>query len=346
MTAAVAELQSVNIPFAPPYMLDCTLSQDEFLIFNCIWRSDRIPPNVITELEQLKRSIDILPPEEYEVSRDKIIISWLSPPDPETLIEPEPPKPTVEDILKSRLPSGVKEAVDRLAECQYGYEGWAAIQQSTNYEVPDQIIAWDGNLRNEVLVKRLNMAYEACRVQQEYPLTPSYQNFIDADILGLDRFGRQPTHTFGQETNLTKSSTLYKPLDAMDFFKSQEKASDYLRDEAPWIDPTLGCIPRDADDVRCQARGNPEPIVKDLKTYNDYINFKAGQIQTEQDYQDTIAAAKEAQCVVHYPLYKHFDEIPVWLEHCISAQEKLDRQIAKQSETCFDEHHIVVTCPR
>ena len=56
-----AEIQSVNIPFPPPYMLDCTLSQDEFFIFNCIWRSDRIPDDVKAELEQLEKSIDILP---------------------------------------------------------------------------------------------------------------------------------------------------------------------------------------------------------------------------------------------------------------------------------------------
>jgi len=345
MTGAFAELQSVNIPFPPPYETDCTYSVGEYPIFLCSWRGPAIPFAVKAELEQLERSIDILPTEEYEASKTKIIMSWLAPPDPELIIEAEPPKPTVRDQLIAKLDSGVREAVDRLAECQYGYDGWEAIQQKSFYEIPDQMIAFDGNLRNEVLVKRLNMAWQACKIQAEYPLSPSYQNFIEADLLGLDRFLREPTHTFNQTTNFTRGSEIYAPLDAMDFFKAEEKASDWLK-TAPWIDPTIGCIPRDADDTRCQARGNPEPIVRDLNSYNQYINFKAGQIQTPQDYQDTIAAAKEAQCTVHYPLYKHFEELPVWLDHCMSAQEKLDRQTAKLGEPCFDIHNLVTECPR
>ncbi len=343
---ASAEFQSVSVPFPPPYETDCVYSVGEYLIFMCTWRSPIIPANVTAELEQLARSIDILPEDEYEVSKTKIIIDWLSPPDPELVIEVEPPKPTVRDQLIAKLEPGVKEAVDRLAECQYGYDGWEAIQQQSFYEIPDQMIAFDGKLRTEVLVKRLNMAYEACRVQADYPLTPSYKTFIEADLLGLDRFGREPTHTFNQTTNFTRGDDIYKPLDAMDFFKANQTASDWLRDEAPFIDPTIGCVPRDAEDTRCQARGNPEPIIKDLNSYNQYINFKAGQIQTPQDYQDTIAAAKEAQCVVHYPLYKHFDELPEWLEHCMSAQEKLERQQAKLNVPCFDIHNLVVECPR
>jgi len=196
MALASAEFQQVSVPFPPPYELDCTYSVGTYLIFNCIWRSHVIPANVTAELEQLGRSIDILPEDEYEISQNKIIMSWLSPPDPELIIEEEPPAPTVRDQLIAKLSPGIKEAVDRLAECQYGYDGWEAIQQKSYYEIPDQMIAFDGKLRTEVIVKRLNLAYEACRIQADYPLTPAYEHFIEADLLGLDRFLREPGHTF------------------------------------------------------------------------------------------------------------------------------------------------------
>jgi len=336
MGVAYGELQSVNVPFAPPYMLDCSLSQDDFLIFNCIWRSDRIPDDVKAELEQLARSIDILPTEEYEINKAKIIMSWLSPPDPALIIEEEPPKLTVEELLKEKLDPGVREAVDKLAECQYGYEGWEAIQQKSDYEIPDQIIAWDGNLRNDVIVKRLNLAYESCRIQAEYPLSPAYQHFIEADLLGFDLYGR--SQPLGAVTNFTRSE-IYKPLDQLDFLSSQKTARDFMcSDEGK----ARGlCSFEEFSGVN---RGNPEPIVKDLRSYNDYINFKAGQIQTPQDYTDTIAEAKKAQCVVHYPLYKHKEVLPVWLEHCLTLQDIHERAIAELNKICRDDNNLIVAC--
>ncbi len=323
---AFAEIEQVSIPFPPPYMLDCSYSVGEFLIFNCIWRSDRIPANVTADLEQLEKSIDILPAEEYEASKDKIILDWIYADDIELEVEPEPPKPTVRDILVAKLPAGVKEAVDRLKECQYGYDGWEAIQQQTEYEIPDQFIRSVDDYTTDKIVGDLNKAFEACRIQRDYPLPANYQNFIDADVLGLDRFGREPTHTFGQTTNFTRASEIYKPLDQLDFLNAEKTATDFMcSDEGK----ALGhCI---KDEFTGVNRGNPNPIIKDLKTYNDYINFKAGQIQTEQDYIDTITAAKEAQCTVHYPIYKHRlqtadneggMELPVWLEHCESPEDE------------------------
>jgi len=330
MTAAFAEIEQVNIPFPPPYMLDCSFSTGEFLIFNCIWRSDRIPEDVQHELSSIDNRTGFVPPEEIEASKDKIILKWLSPPDLEIIPEPEPPRPTVKDVLKLKLDPAILAAVDKLGECEYGFEGWAAFQQKSVYEVPDQFIWIHGQIRNDVIVKDLNLKYEACRIQKAYPLSPMYQNFINADNLGLDLYDRLPTHTFGQETNFTKSD-LYKPLDAMDFFKAEEKASDYLRDEAPWIDPTLGCVPRDATDTRCQARGNPEPIVKDARGYAEYVNFKAGQIITAQDFINLEVKLKELQCIAHYPTYKHRigresgAQLPEWLEHCESIEDEFDR---------------------
>ncbi len=329
---AYAEIDPTDIPFPSPWMKDCTYSVGEFLIFNCLWRSDRIPEEVQADLEQLEENIDILPEDEYEASKTRIIIDWLTAPDPDPIPEPEPPRPTVRDILISKLPPGVKEAVDRLQECRYGYDGWEAIQQKSAYEVPDQFIRSIDDYTTDKIVGDLNKAYEACRAQRDYPLSSSYKTFIDADVLGLDRFGREPTHTFNQTTNFTRGSDIYAPLTKEDFAKAIKNATDWMK-TAPYTDPTLGCIPRDAEDVRCRNQGNPEPIIKDLRSYNDYINFKAGQIQTPQDYADTIAAAKQAQCTVHYPIYKHRIasgseggmELPVWLEHCESIEDEFNR---------------------
>lgn len=321
---AYAEPITFNVPFPPPYHNTCSYSIGDFLIFNCIIRGDKIPEDVKNQLSYYDNFTGVLPPEEIEAFKDKIIIDWLYVDDQEPEIEIEEIKPTVAEILKERLPPGVKEAVDRLAECQYGYDGWAAIQQQSSYEIPDQIIAFKGNLRNEVLVKRLNMAYEACDIQRNYPLSPMYQNFIDADLLGLDRFGREQTHTFNQTTDLQKYN--YDPLTQEDFDAAEKKAEDFKCSEAG---RGLGHCIEESTDVN---RGNPNPIIKNIFDYNQYINFKAGQIQTEQDYIDTITAAKAAQCTVHYPIYKHRItgtmggmELPVWLEHCETAAERWDR---------------------
>jgi len=288
-----------------------------------------IPDDVQDAITNLETKTDILPPEEIEAGVKRIIIDWVTTPEPETIPEPEPPKPTVEDILKEKLPSGVKEAVDRLAECQYGYEGWEAIQQQSFYEIPDQMIAFDGSLRNEVLVKRLNMAWQACDAQKNYPLSPSYQNFIEADLLGLDRFLRDPTHTFNQTTNFTRGSEIYKPLDQLDFLNSEKTAMDFMCSDEGRARGL--CVLEEFAGIN---RGNPNPIIKDLNQYNQYINFKAGQIQTAQDYADTIAAAKEAQCTVHYPIYAHkvgSENLPVWLEHC----ETFEDEFARTGIACY-----------
>ncbi len=307
-------------------MLDCSYSVGEFLIFNCIWRSDRIPDEVKNELSYYENFTGVLPPEEIEAFKDQIIIDWLYVDDIEPEIEIEEIKPTVAEILKQRLPDGVREAVDRLAECQYGYDGWEAIQQQSTYEIPDQIIAWHGQLRNDVIVKRLNMAYEACDIQRNYPLSPMYQNFIDADLLGLDRFGREATHTFNETTDFEHYN--YEPLTQADHDEAEQKALDFMCSDAG---RALGhCI----EEPTGINRGNPNPIIKNIFDYNQYINFKAGQIQTAEDYANTIADAKEAQCTVHYPIYKHrlesIDnvggmELPIWLEHCETAAERWDR---------------------
>ncbi len=336
IVSANAETQRVDVPFPGPYMLDCTYSVDEFLIFNCLWRSDRIPESVQEELKAIENRTVILAPEEVQASKDKIIIDWLTAPDPATIPEPEPPRPTVADILKLKLDPGVLDAVNKLGECERGYDGWEAFQEKSVYEIPDQFIWVHGQIRNDVIVKDLNLKFEECRIQRDYPLSAMYKNMIDADLLGLDLYGRPPTVLFNQTTNFTKSE-LYKPLDAMDLFKAEQKASDWLRDEAPFNDPTLGCIPRSDEDVRCRNQGNPEPIIKDLNSYNQYINFRAGQIQTAQDYQDTIKQAKEAQCTVHYPIYKHRTgreggaELPVWLEHC----ESIDDEFIRTGISCY-----------
>jgi len=325
-TIAYGEEETVNVPFPGPYMLDCSFSTGEFLIFNCIWRSDRIPDDVKEALLDIEAVEDLIGKDEVEASKAKIIISWLSPPDPELIIEAEAPRKTVRDILIEKLDPGVRELVDKIQQCRYGYDGWEAIQQQSEYEVPTQFIRTVDDYSKEVIVGILNKAYEACRIQLDYPLSSSYKEFIDADNLGLDRFKREPTQFFNQTTNFTRGIEDYKPLDAMDFFKAEQKATDWLRDEAPFIDPTLGCMPKDAP--KCQNRGNPEPIIKDLNSYNQYINFRAGQIQTPQDYADTIAAAREAQCTVHYPIYKHklgTERLPEWLEHCESIEDEFDR---------------------
>ena len=76
---AYAELEQVSVPFPPPYELDCTYSVGDYLIFNCLWRSPLLPANVTAQLEALNENADILPDDEYEASRDKIIMSWFSP---------------------------------------------------------------------------------------------------------------------------------------------------------------------------------------------------------------------------------------------------------------------------
>jgi len=327
---AYGEIDPTNVPFPSPWMKDCTYSVDEFLIFNCIWRSDRIPDEVKDKLANLENKTDILPPDEYEASKTRIIIDWLTTPPPETIPEPEPPKPTVRDILITKLDPGLKEAIEQLAECQYGYDGWEAIQQQTFYEIPDQMIAFDGKIRNEVLIKRLNMAFQACYWQEKYPLSAMYQNFVDADLLGLDRFNRTATQFFNQTTDFTRGSEIYAPLTQADFDNATKQATDWLK-TAPYIDPNLGCVPRDETDTRCQARGNPEPIVKDARGYADYVNFKAGQVLTAQDFINLEVKLKELQCIAHYPIYKHRTgreggaELPVWLEHCESIENEFDR---------------------
>jgi len=331
---AFAETEQVNIPFPPPYMLDCSYSVGEFLIFNCIWRSDRIPEDVQLELSSIDNRTALLPPEEIEASKDKIILEWLYADDVELEVEPEEPKPTVREILIEKLPAGVKEAVDRLKECQYGYDGWEAIQQQTTYEIPDQFIRAVDDYTTDKIVGDLNKAYEACRIQRDYPIPASYQHFIDADILGLDRFGNLPTHTFGQETNLTKSDSIYRPLDQLDFLNAEKTASDFM------CSPEGRALGHCIEEPTGINRGDPNPIIKDLNAYNQYINFKAGQIQTPQDYEDTIAEAKAAQCTVHYPIYKHRlqtadneggMELPVWLEHC----ESFDDEFIRTGITCY-----------
>ena len=282
-----AERATIDVPFQSN-SLDCVFTSMNELLFVCKWTGDEIPMEVRVEIVELENKNDILPQEEIDAGVERILTEWITAPPFVPEPEPEPPKPSVRDILIEKLDPGVKEAVDRLAECQYGYDGWEAIQQQSFDEIPDQMIAFDGNLRNEVIVKRLNMAWQACDAQAKYPLSSMYQNFIDADLLGLDLYGRTPTHTFNEITTFDRY--YYEPVTQFDLDDATKRAEEFK------CSPTgrgLGHCIEEPTDIN---RGNPNPIIENLFDYYQYLSAKAGSVQTAQDYADTIKEARDAQC--------------------------------------------------
>jgi len=249
---------------------------------------------------------NILPDDENEKTITNFLNSFWTPPLEEVTkeSEPEPPKPTVEDILKEKLPPGIKFAIDRLGECEYGKQDWGIIQQSSSYEVPDQFIYGVDDYKTDVLVGKLNKAYEACRGQKEYPLPGSYKAFWLADLTGLDFHGRlivpEPRNDPPMSTPLTKQ----------DFIDQEQISIDLPK---TYIDPYQGCIPEDENDKKCVNRGNPEinlstevcnsvgagldkKILCKQQILNDWLSEQAARDLTKRDTDRAVEVAQNTIC--------------------------------------------------
>jgi len=97
----------------------------------------------------------------------------------------------------------VREALDKLGECQFGVGNWAAFVNEYSREVPDELPIFTSGLDRQRIINELARNFEECRGMTEYPwLSAQYENAYLADQLGLDLHGRGGDMRPGNEPSL------------------------------------------------------------------------------------------------------------------------------------------------
>jgi len=336
----LAYADEIDLPVDEPYDDKyCTfLATGNHVIFTCSWKWF-LPSEIMAELDpddfpdrisdiprhnlELADKIELLL-EEYEEPKDQMDLDF------EEFLHPDVPK-TFEERK-------IQDSIDKLDECLRGLGAWAAYQAQTEIEYfvdeSRYSFAIRDNLSQNFYLKKILLAIEECDIMRTYErmnLIGDYElNKVLADLAGVDYLGRPQNQPVGA-TDQTDTMVHTDPVTDRDKVKAIEEAEKYLREQAPWIDPTLGCIPTEDDPdrclnrgsqpagLKCQTVGQPSPIgvyaerVCPLDDYNAYI--LATPTITPESIQNLL-------CVHYFGVYEHklvgdAEEFPAWLSHCI-----------------------------
>lgn len=229
----------------------------------------------------------------------------------------EDDKPTALETLDPE----VRRALDKLGICQFGDGNWAGIVANYTREVPDELPIFTSGLDKQPILAKLAKSFEECKGKRDYPwLSQQNENRYLADLLGLDYYGRDQTN-FG--------------LDDSRNYVEQKTASQEEKDFAAAESKKYMCNEENLHLKLCSAymeltgenRGNPEPIISDQDSYNQYLSDQAGSILTAQDYTNFLVKIKVLQCEEYSERYEHkirhdvlgnpdYSNYPGWLMHC------------------------------
>jgi len=329
----------IEEPFDDKY---CTfLATSDHVIFTCSWKWF-LEEYIMEELDpyDIPAKVSDLPQHNVELAdKIKLLVEQGEPApldDPMDLdfqefLHPEEPLTFEERKIKA--------SIEKLDECLRGLGAWQAYQAQTDieYYVDESRYSFSArdNLSQNIHIKRILLAIEECDIMRTYErmnLIGAYElNKVLADISGLDYLGRTPEHPLATDvTDQSQEGMVHTdPVTQKDLDKAIEEAEKYLREEAPWIDPTLGCIFNEDDPdrcvnrggqtegLKCQAKGQPTEFgeypdkVCPLDDYNQHIidNFETL----------TMDEILLLQCDQYLDQYKHKRgtvEFPAWLKHC------------------------------
>jgi len=246
------------------------------------------------------------------------------PPEP----EPEEPiiieAPEVEEEPLTFEERQIKKSVDELDECWTGLGAWKAYQETERIQFyideSRQSFGIRDNLSSDIHLKRIIMAILECQAMETYErkgLIGAYEfNKVEADEKAVDYLGRLPEHPLAKKTtDFTDQMVETDPItqkDREDEIEDMEKIFD-----AKYKDPYSDCIPDPDYAQKCENRGTAVPQLRSEFDYNTYLNFKAQQVLTPEDYAQTITNAKKFMCDEYFPKYNGtLSELPVWLLHC------------------------------
>ena len=215
--------------------------------------------------------------------------------------------------------------IETLDECWTGLGAWKAYQETERIQYyldeSRQSFAIRDNLSQEIHLKRIIMAILECDAMKEYErkgLIGAYEfNKVKADEAALDYLGRLPGHPL--DPLVTDQSDTMVETDPI----TEKDRADELEDmeaifASKYKDPYSDCEPTEDSPDKCTNRGISKPVLTSEFDYNRYLNFKAKQVLTPEDYANTIAIAYETMCDLYFPKYNGTaSELPVWLEHCL-----------------------------
>jgi len=339
----LAYADEIDLPLDEPFDdLYCTfLAASDHVNFTCTWKWF-LPEEIIVELDpyDIPARISDLPQhnieladkislllEEYEEPKDQMDLDF------EEFLHPDEPLTFEERQIEA--------SIDKLDQCLRGLGAWKAYQTQTEipYFVDESRYSFGirDNLSQNIHLKRILLAIEECDIMRTYErmnLIGAYElNKVLADIAGLDYLGRTAEHPLATDvTDQSQEGMVHTdPVTDRDKIQAIEEAERYLREQAPWIDPTLGCIPTEDDPdrclnrgsqpagLKCQTVGQPSPIgvyaerVCPLDDYNAYI--LSNPTITPESIQNLL-------CVHYFGIYEHKvtgngEEFPAWLSHCI-----------------------------
>jgi hypothetical protein len=333
----------VDEPFDDQY---CTfLSTGNHVIFTCSWKWF-LPEYVMAELDpdDIPAKLSDIPQHNFDLSEQIKLLIDRGPPAP---IE-DPMELDFEEFLHPEEPLTLEQkqivaALKKLDECRTGEGGYAAFMQQAAIEhyvnQSRYLIGTGATGYEEHQLMQIRKAIEACRILDKGPragtVSPAHYYAWLADVKGLDYLDRPIGHPLNPKvTDQSNTMIATDPLTDDDFKTTIEEAEKYLRDEAPWMDPTLGCQPTEDDPDRCVNRGGqtagkpcdtlgqPAPIgvypeeICPLDKYNQFIIDNADTI--------TMDDILKRLCNEYLDRYLQTEavEIPAWLNHCPIEDEE------------------------
>ena len=327
----------VDQPYDDKY---CTfLATGNHVIFTCSWKWF-LPAYIMDELDPLDIPLKLsdIPQHNFELSdKIRLLLEHGEPVSPSedipTIIEEEPKEPLTFEERQ------IEASVKKLDECLRGLGAWQAYQSQTDieYYVDESRYSFPirDNLSQSIHIKRILLAIEECDIMRTYErmnLIGAYElNKVLADISGLDYLGRPSEHLLATDvTDQSDSMIFTDPVTERDKEQAIEDAQRYLDEEAPWIDPTQGCMPTEDDPDRCVNRGG-QPLGKACQTEGQpaQVGQYARQVCPLDDYNELILSNADTityeyilglQCEYYFGMYAHkvnTDDFPTWLNHCI-----------------------------
>jgi len=312
---AYAEQQAtVTLPLERPYAdMYCNklLAQEinEFR-FLCVWKW-----TVSQEgMDEIPYTTERLTGEDYQIWIEEILPIVENNPfrESEPMIDlfPQPPVKSVEEEQMERLDPEVRKAIEKLGECQFGREGWASFQAQINFTVPVELPIFTSGLDKDRIINELARNFEACRGQDEYPLSDQWHNVWLADQFGIKQAeerigGGEDTRRLMEEQRTASPEEIKAEADRVTY-------PDW------YVNPY--------EELTGINRGNPEPIV-DEKLYNEYLTAQAARDLTAADRERVLNNAILLMCEIYTQQYAHlirtdvlgnlnYEGYPDWLMQC------------------------------